>query len=116
MDNLEFYIKLAVIGFYIIVAIVVSIRSLVKSFKKKNENENEKTIYEQYIEIFAKAKEFIEQAEKFVNYSPEEKHNYVLTRLKEINQTVFDELGLTNLINNLVAFTKSVNVNSEKKS
>lgn len=61
---------------------------------------------------------YIVEAEKFVNYSGEEKLAYVLTKANQFaisNGFKFDAVAVTEQIENLVALTKKVNQRDKDK-
>lgn len=103
------FITLAVIGIY----------ALSKKLKSSKNEKLQKLGAK--AEIFASAllkiKDFaltcITEAEAFTNYKSEEKKAYVVTRIKEFcitNGFPIDEEVISNLIEELVAFSKNVNV------
>lgn len=111
---MDIYVDLAIKCAYILVSFVVFIIALIQAIKSKNKARKQEILNATEQEIQSTALELIQKAEEFKNYSGEEKLNFVLTRMKKLNQTLYGEAELTTLINNLVAMSK--NVNSEKKS
>lgn len=61
---------------------------------------------------------FIQDAEKFKNYTGVEKKNYVLTKMNQYsleNHLQFDEEYISNKLEELIGLTKNVNQNTRKK-
>lgn len=58
-------------------------------------------------------KTLIVEAEKFKNYTGEEKKQYCITRLKTLSQGIFDDSELDTMIEEEVALTNSVNTNKK---
>lgn len=59
----------------------------------------------------------MEEAEKFLHYTGEEKRNYVFTRIKEFaikNKINVEDTTLNNLIDTLIDFSKNVNARIKK--
>lgn len=96
-------------GAYVILTVVLYITNWINAIKSKNKEKQAALINATQSQITDSALQLIEDAEKFKNYTGEEKLNYVITRLKQINQTLYDESGLIELVNKLVETTKNVN-------
>lgn len=109
-DLIYSIISAAIVIVYLLADGVVALISKIKEKKTLNENVTTGTLYNE-------AQNLIEEAEKFANYSGEEKFNYVLTRLeKKYGRDDVDTEYFTLIINDLVALTKKVNVKpSERK-
>lgn len=107
-------LTIAIGGAYVILTIVLYITNWINAIKSKNKEKQAALINATQSQITDSALQLIEDAEKFKNYTGEEKLNYVITRLKQINQTLYDEAGLIELVNKLVETTK--NVNSKTKN
>lgn len=83
--------------------------------KKFVKNKNLKKILEKAEIITKEIIPCILEAEKFVNYSGEEKKTYVMTKLNQFaiaNNIIFDEATTSSKVEELVALTKEVNVNN----
>lgn len=111
---MDIYVDIAIKCAYILVSLIAFVVMLIQTNKNKNEAKKQAILNATEQEIQNTALELIQKAEEFKNYSGEEKLNFVLTRMKALNQTLYGETELTALINKLVAMSK--NVNSEKKS
>ena len=83
--------------------------------KKFVKNKKLKKVLEKAEEITKEIIPCIMEAEKFVNYTGEEKKNFVMTKLNQlaiINNIKFNEEEISNKIEQLVSLTKEVNVNN----
>lgn len=83
--------------------------------KKFVKNKKLKKVLEKAEEITKEIIPCIMEAEKFVNYTGEEKKNFVMTKLNQfaiINNIKFNEEETSNKIEQLVSLTKEVNVNN----
>ena len=107
--NLE-YIKLLlpflapIVGF--IGTSIIFLKKFIKNKKLNNVLEKAEEVSKQIIPI-------IIEAEKFVNYTGEEKKNYVMTKLNQFaicNGIMFNEKDTSNKVEELVGLTKKVNV------
>lgn len=81
--------------------------------KKFVKNKNLKKILEKAEEITKEIIPCIMEAERFVNYSGEEKKTYVMTKLNQFaiaNDISFDAETTSSKVEQLVALTKEVNV------
>lgn len=65
-------------------------------------------------DIFKQTVELISTAETFKNYTGVEKKTYVLTRIKQLSQNIYNDEQLSELIDKLVDFTNTVNVPEEE--
>lgn len=83
--------------------------------KKFVKNKKLKKVLEKAEEVTKKIIPFIVEAEKFINYTGEEKKNYVMTKLNQYaisNNIKFNQEEASNKIEELVELTKQVNVKS----
>ena len=83
--------------------------------KKFVKNKKLKKVLEKAEEITKEIIPCIMEAEKFVNYTGEEKKNFVMTKLNQlaiINNIKLNEEEISNKIEQLVSLTKEVNVNN----
>lgn len=83
--------------------------------KKFVKNKKLKKVLEKAEEITKEIIPCIMEAEKFVNYTGEEKKNFVMTKLNQfaiVNNIKFNEEETSNKIEQLVSLTKEVNVNN----
>lgn len=110
---MEKYVEIITGAIYIIASICFLVFSFYKSIKNKKQEEVERLKSETASIVRSTAMELIQKAEEFKNYSGEEKFNYVLTRLKQLNQNLYGETELGEIINQLVEMSNNVNI--EKK-
>lgn len=110
---MEKYVEIATGAIYIIASICFLIFSFYKAMKTKKQEEIERLKGETASMVRSTAMELIQKAEEFKNYTGEEKFNFVLTRLKQLNQNLYGETELGEIINQLVEMSNNVNV--EKK-
>lgn len=107
MEQLHTYLE---IGLGTLSAIIMLI-SFIITFKKASK--------EQKIDILKKAMlGMMEEAEKFKNYSAEEKKQYVFTRAKEFiieKKIKFNDSQLSAYVERQIEFSNNVNVNKGKK-
>lgn len=115
MENYVQIIYMLVCASYIALTIIMAIVTWVRTLKRNNAEEIEKLKNKTREEFEELARGFIEEAEQFKNYSKEEKLNYVVTRLKPLNQNFYDDNGLIQFVNGLVDFTNKVNVNKKNQ-
>lgn len=87
----------------------------ITTIKKKNKEKTEELTNQTLEQIQNTAIALIEDAEEFENYTGEEKLNWVVTRLKNLNQSIYNDDELVELVNKLVDVTRNVNVSSSKK-
>ena len=110
---MEKYVEIATGAIYILASICFLVFSFYKALKAKKQEEVERLKGETASLVRSTAMELIQKAEEFKNYTGEEKFNFVLTRLKQLNQNLYGETELGNIINELVEMSNNVNV--EKK-
>ena len=106
MENAEIIISLAGTVISLIIAVITFIAKFLKSEKAKTTAEN-------IIQICNEIVPLIKQAEQFVNFSGQEKKEYVMTLMRKYaldNGISFDFGMLDEKIDDLVDFTKNVNV------
>lgn len=106
MENAEIIISLAGTVISLIIAVITFIAKFLKSEKAKTTAEN-------IIQICNEIVPLIKQAEQFVNFSGQEKKEYVMTLMRKYaldNGISFDFGMLAEKIDDLVDFTKNVNV------
>lgn len=106
MENLELFISLATACIGLVVAIAAVIAKYARSAKARK-------AAEQTIEICNALLPYIEKAESFVNYSGEEKKEYVMTKAGRYaieNGIPFDEAEVSERVEELIALTNNVNV------
>ena len=81
--------------------------------KKFVKNKKLKKVLEKAEEVTKEIIPYVMEAEKFINYTGEEKKNYVMTKLNQFaikNNIKFNEEEASKKIEELVALTKQVNV------
>lgn len=106
MENAEIIISLAGTVISLLIAVVTFISKFLKSEKAKTTAENIVQICDEIVPL-------INQAEQFVNFSGQEKKEYVMTLMRKYaldNGISFDFGMLDEKIDDLVDFTKNVNV------
>lgn len=109
MQNLEIIISLAstALGF-----VITTLTFLLKFIK----NEKAKRIADQTVKLCDAILPYIKKAETFINYSGEEKKEYVMTRANQYaqkNKLKFDEEFISQKIEELIALTKEVNTKTK---
>lgn len=107
---LEYVIKCV----FILLEIVLLIVLYIKRKKASTDEENTRKDAQTRDAFWSIAMECIEDAEKFKNYTGEERQNYVLTRLQKINQTLYNEEEIVKIVDKLVDLTNKVNVHKKK--
>ena len=110
---MEKYVEIITGAIYIVASICFLIFSFYKAIKAKKQQELEKLKSDTATLVKNTAMELIQKAEEFKNYTGEEKFNFVLTRLKQLNQNLYGETELGEIINELVKMSNNVNI--EKK-
>ena len=110
------YVEIIISGIYILLSVVMFIITWVNAIKSKNKATKEDFINKTISEVNETALQLIQEAEKFNNYTGEEKLNWTITRLKQVNQTLYNEEELIGLVNKLVEATKNVNASKGKKT
>lgn len=115
MENYVRIIYMIVLLGYIALTIIMAIITWIKTLKSKNQEKIEALKNKTQEEFTNLALDYIQQAEEFKNYTGEEKLNWVVTRLKPFNQTLYDDNELIAFINKLVEVTKNVNNKGGKK-
>lgn len=111
MDKLEQIIAIISACLGLIGTITGLLISLVKNVKAKNRLT---TINKLTVALQA----FVEDAETFVNYSGAEKKEYVMTKANRFaidNNIPYDENAVSDIIENIVKISKSVNVREKDK-
>lgn len=106
MENAEIIISLAGTVISLIIAVITFIAKFLKSEKAKTTAENIVQICDEILPL-------IKQAEQFVNFSGQEKKEYVMTLMRKYaldNGIYLDCQMLAEKIDELVALTKNVNV------
>jgi len=111
MENLELIISLSSAVLGLIVTTVTFLAKFIKNAKLKK-------VAQQTIELCNILLPYIEQAEKFVNYSGEEKKEFVMTKAGQYaieHNIKFNEELVSNEIENLVQLSKHVNRREKDK-
>lgn len=99
--------NIVLLAYYAVLAIVVGISTIISQAKKrKKENKDITLSY-----IYDTAMNLIEEAEKFKNYSGEEKKNYVMTRMKQFFGDAMTDSDFSVIIEDLIQLSKRVNIN-----
>lgn len=105
MENLQVILSVAGTALGLFVTTVTFLSQFIKNAKAKK-------IAESIVKIGNAMIPFIEKAETFVNYSGEEKKQYVMTMANQFaidNNIKFDAAAVSDKIEELVALTKQVN-------
>lgn len=105
MENLEWILSLAGTALSLFVVCITFIVKLVQSIKERSKDK-ERT------ELLDAVGPIMEIAETFVNYSGEEKKEYVLTKINQYaieNGIVFDSKLVSEKIEELITLSKQVN-------
>lgn len=110
--TIEQYIQMALSIAYVAGSIAGMIVAWIKA-KKANDKAKEEAIKNNVKE---QIKIFIQDAEQFKNYTPQERLMYVVTRAKCINQNVYSEDEIIDITNKEVEFTNNVNTPETKKA
>ncbi len=111
MENIQLILSMLVtiIGFFI---------STITFLSKYIKNANAKKKLSSMVRLGEALIPFIEEAEKFVNYSGSEKKTYVITRMRDFalnNKMKFDYEQVNDKIEELVELSKIVNPRSNNK-
>lgn len=109
LKNIEVILSMIAPALTLLCTTLVFLKGKIKNKRMKNILENASKITSQIIPL-------IEQAEEFVNYSGEEKKEYVLTKLERYainNKLKFDKEEISNKIEELITMSKQVNSKSK---
>lgn len=115
MENYVQIIYMALAAAYIAFTIIMAIITWVQTLRSKNAQKIEELKNKTFQEFELLARGYIEEADQFKNYTPDEKLNYVITRLQKVNQNLYDDNALVKFVNGLVDFTNNVNVNKKNQ-
>ena len=110
MENLEIILSIAATAIGLLVTTITFLVKFIKNGKLKRAAEH-------IVKIGNAIVPYIEQAEKFIGYSGEEKKEYVMTKANQfaIEKGIdFDANAVSNKIEELVSLTKQVNVRKHK--
>lgn len=106
MEKIEIILSLAATTLGLFVTTLTFLSKFIKSVKAKK-------IAENVVEIGNALLPYVEQAEKFVSFTGEEKKAYVMTKANQFaikNNIKFDEEKISKKIDEIVALCKQVNV------
>lgn len=109
MENLQMILSLA----GICIGLVAAVAALVVKYAG---SEKARKLAEQTIEICDAIVPYIEQAEKYLNYSGEEKKEYVMTKANRYaieNGIAFDAGAVSQTVEELIALSKEVNARKD---
>lgn len=109
MQNIEIILSLASATLGFVVTTITFLLEFIKNAKAKK-------IAEQTVKFCDAIIPYIKQAETFINYSSEEKKEYVMTRANQYaqeNRLKFNEEFVSQKIEELIALTKDVNAKTE---
>ncbi|MDE6586411.1 MAG: hypothetical protein K2K80_07015 [Clostridia bacterium] len=112
MENLELLLSLIGTAVSFLIATVVFIVKFVRSIRTRKMIASESDLLDAVIPL-------IELAEKYKNYSGEEKKEFVLTKLNQFaieNKISFDSDAIVKRIEELIILSKNVNVNITKEN
>lgn len=110
MENLEIIISVAGAALGLLVTTVTFLSKFIKNAKGKKVAEN-------IIKIGNAMIPYIQEAETFLNYSGEEKKQYVMTKANQFaidNNIPFDAEAVSDKIEELIGLTKQVNVKNRR--
>lgn len=113
---MEKYVEIIISGVYILLSVIMFVITWINAIKSKNKATKEELLNKTISEVNETALKLIQEAEQFKNYTGEEKLNWTVTRLKQLNQTLYNEEELIGIVNKLVEATKNVNVSTGKKT
>lgn len=108
IENLQLFLPFLAPILGLLGATLLFLEKFVKNKKLKN-------VLEKAEEVTKNIIPFIMEAEKFINYTGEEKKKYVMTRLNQYaieNNIKFNQIETSNKIEELVELTKNVNIKS----
>ena len=106
MENLEIILSAAGTALGLLVTTVTFLAKFIKNAKAKKVAEN-------IVKIGNAMIPYIQEAETFLNYSGEEKKQYVMTKANQFaidNNIPFDAEAVSDKIEELIGLTKQVNV------
>lgn len=106
MENLEIILSAAGTALGLLVTTLTFLTKFIRSAKAKK-------AAEQAIEIANAVLPYIEEAEKLIHYSGEEKKEYVMTKANQFaidNGIAFDAEDVSAKIEELIGLTKQVNI------
>ena len=106
MENLEIILSVAGTALGLLVTTVTFLTKFIKNAKAKKVAEN-------IVKIGNAMIPYIQEAETFLNYSGEEKKQYVMTKANQFaidNNIPFDAEAVSDKIEELIGLTKQVNV------
>ena len=109
MENLELILSAAGTALGLLVTTLTLLAKFIGSAKAKK-------VAEQTIEIANAVLPYIEEAEKFTNYSGKEKKEYVMTKANQYaiaNGIRFDAEAVSAEVEELIGLTKQVNAHME---
>lgn len=106
MEEIKMYVSYITPILTIICSFLIFIKNKIKKKQVRKVIENKE-------ELMKKIIPYIEEAEKFINFSGEEKKEYVMTKLKgyAIDCGIdFDENGISDKVEELIELSKKVNI------
>lgn len=106
MEEIKMYVSYITPILTIICSFLIFIKNKIKKKQVSKVIENKE-------ELMKKIIPYIEEAEKFINFSGEEKKEYVMTKLKgyAIDCGIdFDENGISDKVEELIELSKKVNI------
>lgn len=109
MEKLELILSLAGAAIGLLITTLTFVVKFCKSVKARK-------VAEQTIEIANAVLPYIEQAEKFINFSGEEKKEYVMTKANQYaiaKGIEFDAEAVSNKVEELIFLTKQVNIKAK---
>ena len=112
MENLEIILSAAGTALGLLVTTVTFLAKFIKNAKGKKVAEN-------IVKIGNAMIPYIQEAETFLNYSGEEKKQYVMTKANQFaidNNIPFDAEAVSDKIEELIALTNQVNVGTKSSA
>ena len=110
VENLELFLSIAVTVISLFLSSITFLIKLIKNIKARKELDNLLKISNEIIP-------FIEEAEKLINYSGQEKKEYVITRITQFalsNKIELNQEEINEIIETFISLTKNVNIKSSK--
>lgn len=112
MENLELYLSVAATILGLFVSTITFLIKLIKKSKLKK-------VFEDIVLIMENIIPFIEEAERFIHYTGEEKKAYVMTKATQIiiNKKMKVNLNdVSDKIDELISLTKQVNIKNVNRT
>lgn len=109
MENLNIILSISGTALGLLITTITFLSQFIKSAKAKKFTENLTKIGNSILP-------YIEEAETFLNFTGEEKKQYVMTKANQFaidNGIKFDSVAVSSKVEELVSLTKKVNINGK---